>query len=66
MPLNLSRTIAALRTHELPTADADALAAWIERAHDALRWYASADYGPKCRADAQVRMRAVEALKGVE
>jgi len=64
--MNVARTIRDLRKHELSTTEADELARSIARAHEALKWYASADYGPNCKADVNVRARAVEALRGIE
>jgi len=64
--MNLSRTVRDLRVHDLTTAQADELACAIEKMHEALKWYASADYGQGCRADVSVRWRAVAALKGIE
>lgn len=64
--INLARTVTALRVHELTTTNADVLAWWITKAHEALRWYATADFGPDCRATAAVRAKATDALKGVE
>lgn len=64
--MNLARTVRYLRSDLLPQHEIDALADWIIKAHEALKWYASADYGPMCKADAQVRKRAADALKGVE
>ena len=64
--MNLARSLYHLRVHDLTTAQADELARVIEKMQDALKWYASADYGPNCKADVSVRARAVEALRGVE
>lgn len=36
------------------------------KAHEALKWYASADYGLDCRVTTYVRSKAEEALKGIE
>lgn len=66
MNVTLARMVRALRVHELSTMNADSLARWIERADEALLWYATIEYNSRDLSDVQLQSKANEALGGIK